>query len=125
MFALLILIAAGVRVIITSSSDKKLEQVKKLSPLIQGINYKAHPDVASEVRRLTAGKGAKIIINNAGVQSIPSNISSLSLGGTVSIVGFLDGFNAGWNPQRPHGFDGEACKASVRIQSPNANSTVT
>ena len=98
MFALLLLMAAGIKTIITSSSDKKLESVKKLSPLIQGINYKTHSDVEAEVKRLTNERGATIIINNAGVSSIPSNVASVARKGSISIVGFLEGFEAEWNP---------------------------
>ena len=110
MFAILILIAAGIKIIITSSSDEKLESVKKLSPLVEGINYKTHPDIAAEVQRLTNGKGVKIVINNSGVQSIPANISSLSLKGTLSLVGFLDGFAADWNPSSLMGLMGKRAR---------------
>ena len=99
MFALLILIEAGVRTIITSSSDAKLASIKKLSPLVEGINYRTTPDVAAEVRRLTGGHGADIVINNVGLPSIPDNLASLAYGGTVSLVGFLDGLTADWSPQ--------------------------
>ena len=98
MFALLLLTAAGIKTIITSSSDDKLEWIKKLSPLVRGINYKTNPDVSEEVKRLTNGRGAKIIINNAGVPTMPSNISALAMDGTISIVGFLGGFDADWKP---------------------------
>ena len=98
MFALLILIEAGVRTIITSSSDAKLAGIKKLSPLVEGINYRTTPDVAAEVRRLTGGRGANIVVNNVGVPSIPDNLASLAYGGTISLVGFLDGLTADWSP---------------------------
>lgn len=98
MFALLILVAAGVRTIITSSSDEKIKSVKKLSPLIEGINYKTHTDITAEVLRLTNGKGVNAVINNAGAPSIPSNISSLATKGTISLIGFLDQNTPDWKP---------------------------
>ncbi|KAM0263736.1 hypothetical protein ACHAQJ_001051 [Trichoderma viride] len=98
MFALLLLIDAGIKTIITSSSDVKIAQIEKLSPLITGVNYKTHPDITAEVKRITNGKGVDIVINNTGPGSIPSNIDSLRYGGSVAIVGFLDGFTADWNP---------------------------
>ncbi|KAH7145372.1 hypothetical protein B0J13DRAFT_665642 [Dactylonectria estremocensis] len=99
MCALVICLAAGIQPIITSSSDKKLEFVKKMSPEIRGINYKSTPDIATEVQRITDGYGVDIVINNTGPASIPMDISMLrQKGGVVSLVGFLDGINANWEP---------------------------
>lgn len=92
MFTLLICIATGIKPIITSSSDAKLEQIKKLSPDILGINYKTYPDVAEEALRLTDGKGVDYVINNTGPASIPNDVKMLRpRGGTVAIVGMLEG----------------------------------
>jgi NADPH:quinone reductase-like Zn-dependent oxidoreductase len=98
MFALQLLVSAGIKVIITSSSDNKLASVKKLSPLIQGINYKTHSDVAAEALHLTGGRGVDIVVNNAGEPSVPSNIASLATRGTISMVGFLGGSETEWKP---------------------------
>ncbi|KAL7931785.1 GroES-like protein [Trichoderma chlorosporum] len=98
MFALLLLIDAGIKTIITSSSDAKIAQLQKLSPLITGVNYKSTPDIAAEVQRITGGRGADIIINNIGPASIASNIDSLATEGSIKIVGFLGGFTGDWNP---------------------------
>ncbi|KAF2797485.1 GroES-like protein [Melanomma pulvis-pyrius CBS 109.77] len=99
MFALLLCIAAGVTPIITSSSDTKLEAIKKLSPLVKGFNYRTHPNQAETVNRLTVGKGVDIVFNNTGVASIPADLESLKgANGTVSFVGFLDQQKANWDP---------------------------
>ncbi|KAI8667076.1 hypothetical protein LRP88_01168 [Fusarium phalaenopsidis] len=99
MFALLICLAAGIKPIITSSSDAKLERVKQLGRDVQGINYKKHPDVTAEVLRLTGGKGVDYVFNNTGPTSIPSDLQALrKKHGTISLVGFLEGFEADWNP---------------------------
>lgn len=99
MFALLLCLAAGVRPIITSSSDKKLEDIRKLGPDIGTINYKTVSDQALEVQRLTDGKGVDIVINNTGPASIPEDLSFLrQRGGLVSLVGFLDGLDGDWKP---------------------------
>ncbi|KAI1020001.1 hypothetical protein LB503_006089 [Fusarium chuoi] len=99
MFALLICVAAGIQPIITSSSDEKLEAVKKLGSQVRGINYKTTKDQASEVSRLTDGRGVDFVINNTGPASIPQDISFLrQRGGTVSLVGFLDGIGGDWQP---------------------------
>ncbi|UKZ81765.1 hypothetical protein TrVFT333_009538 [Trichoderma virens FT-333] len=98
MFALLLLIDAGIKTIITSSSDAKIAQLQKLSPLITGINYKTTPDISAEVQRITNGRGAAVVVNNIGPGSIASNIDSLATGGSIKVVGFLGGFTGDWNP---------------------------
>ncbi|KAF5719412.1 hypothetical protein FGLOB1_1193 [Fusarium globosum] len=99
MFALLICIAAGIQPIITSSSDEKLEAIKKLGPEVRGINYKTTQDQALEISRLTDGRGVDFVVNNTGPASIPQDISFLrQRGGTVSLVGFLDGIGGDWQP---------------------------
>ncbi|KAK7424416.1 hypothetical protein QQX98_000381 [Neonectria punicea] len=99
MFALLICLAAGIKPIITSSSDAKLEKVKQLGHGVEGINYKKQADVTAEALRLTGGKGVDYVVNNTGPASIPSDIQALrKKHGTVSLVGFLEGFQADWNP---------------------------
>ncbi|KAJ5636078.1 alcohol dehydrogenase [Penicillium longicatenatum] len=95
MFALQICLAAGIRPIITSSSDKKLEMARSLgSPgTVDTINYKTHPEWEKEVLRLTDGNGADIVIENVGPATIVQSLASLAQRGTVSLVGFLGGFD--------------------------------
>ena len=97
MFALLISLAAGLKVIISSSSDKKLQRLKQLGN-VRTINYKTHPDVEAEVLRLKDGKGVDYVINNAGISSIPTDLEMLRKGGNIAPVGFLAGFSADLSP---------------------------
>ncbi|KAK4034451.1 hypothetical protein C8A01DRAFT_49161 [Parachaetomium inaequale] len=111
LFALLICLAAGIRPIITSSSDKKLEDVRKLGADVRTINYRAVSDQASEVKRLTDGKGVDFVVNNTGPGSIPEDISFLrQRGGLVSLVGFLAGTNGDWQPSAIMGLMGKGAK---------------
>lgn len=113
MCALLICLAVGIQPVITSSSDKKLEDIKKLSPEIRGINYKTSPDIGAEVQRITDGKGVDVVINNTGPASIPADIGMLrQKGGVVSLVGFLEGLKADWDPSSLMGLMGKL--ASIR-----------
>lgn len=113
MFSLLLCIAAGVQPIITSSSDEKLAAIKKLHPSVQGINYKTTPDVSAEACRLTNGRGVDIVVNNTGPASILKDIEALrGKNGHISLVGFLDGFNADWDPNALLGLMSK--QASVR-----------
>ncbi|KAH7386733.1 chaperonin 10-like protein [Phaeosphaeria sp. MPI-PUGE-AT-0046c] len=98
--ALLISVAAGIKPIITSSSDEKLSSLQKLHPEVCGLNYKTVTDQSAEVKRLTDGRGVDFVINNTGPQSLIEDIGLLcDSRGTVSIVGFLQGFNADWDPK--------------------------
>lgn len=99
MFALILCLSAGIKPIITSSSDEKLAEIKKLSPDIQGLNYKTVTDQGAEIKRLTNGRGVHFVINNTGPGSLMEDVSFLcERGGTVSLVGFLAGFDADWAP---------------------------
>lgn len=99
MFSLILCLSAGIRPIITSSSDDKLAAIKKLSPEIQGLNYKTVTDQSAEIQRLTNGRGVHYVVNNTGPRSLMDDISFLAeRGGTVSMVGFLAGFDADWAP---------------------------
>lgn len=95
MFALILCVAAGIKPIITSSSDDKLKEIKKLgsheNPVV-GINYSTHPDWDVEARRLTDGLGVDVVVNNVGVTAMEKSINVLvRRGGTISLVGFLGG----------------------------------
>lgn len=94
MFGLLICLAAGIRPIITSSSDRKLELALAVGKpgTIDTINYKTHPQWEKEVHRLTHGRGVDVVVENVGVTTISQSLSSLARRGTVSLVGFLGGF---------------------------------
>src|SRR3546814_15635361 len=59
-FALQLAHAAGARVIATSSSDETLARARALGAA-ETINYRATADWASEVRRLTGGRGADLV----------------------------------------------------------------
>ena len=99
MFALILCLSAGIRTIVTSSSDDKIAAIKKLSPLIEGLNYKTVTDQYAEIQRLTNKRGVHFVVNNTGPESLMVDISFLcERGGTVSMVGFLAGFDADWAP---------------------------
>ncbi|KXJ88148.1 hypothetical protein Micbo1qcDRAFT_166792 [Microdochium bolleyi] len=98
MIGLAICIAVGVRVIITSSSDEKLEAVKKLSPLVQGINYKTTKSIPEEVKRLTDGRGVNYVVSTAGFAGLIDDLESLADSGTIALVGAFGGMDANWHP---------------------------
>jgi NADPH:quinone reductase-like Zn-dependent oxidoreductase len=93
----LVCLAAGIKPIITSSSDSKLAKLKELSPSVHGINYNTS-DVKAEVLKLTDGKGVDFILNNVGISSIPDDLELIRKSGSIVLVGFLEGFTADFSP---------------------------
>ncbi|KAI9166345.1 Zinc-type alcohol dehydrogenase-like protein [Paramyrothecium foliicola] len=92
-FSLKLARASGLRIILTSSSDAKLSQIKQKfgEPEIQTINYKTHPEWHEEVLRLTNGVGVDIVVENGGSSSLVKSMLCTRRGGTVSQVGYLGG----------------------------------
>ena len=95
MFGLLICLAAGIRPIITSSSDQKLDLALSAGKpgSIDTINYRTHPQWEEEVHRLTNGRGVDVVIESVGITTMAQSLASLARRGTVSVVGFLGGFD--------------------------------
>ncbi|KUJ20620.1 NAD(P)-binding protein [Mollisia scopiformis] len=88
--------AAGAIIIVTSSSDEKLEKAKALGADYT-INYKTHPNWAAEVLRLTNGEGVDHIIENGGLGTIEQSLECVAASGVISLIGFLS--NAGQQSQ--------------------------
>lgn len=89
-YALKIAKTAGARVAITSSSDEKLALAKSLGADIL-VNYKATPDWASEVNRLSGGKGADIVVETGGQATLGGSINAAAVNGRIVIIGALAG----------------------------------
>jgi NADPH:quinone reductase-like Zn-dependent oxidoreductase len=80
----------GARVIITSSSDKKLARAKALGA-DETINYKTTPEWDKEVLRLTGGKGADIVLEVGGGETFPRSMNSVRASGQMAVIGVLTG----------------------------------
>jgi NADPH:quinone reductase-like Zn-dependent oxidoreductase len=91
-FALQFANAAKARVIATSSSDDKLELVRKLGAH-DGINYRTHPNWSEQVMELTSGHGADVVVDVGGKETLEQSVKSLAYGGMLSIVGGLSGYD--------------------------------
>ncbi len=89
--------ATGARVIITSSSDEKLERARSLGAW-QGINYQTHPEWQKEVSTLTSGRGVDCVIEVGGVGTLARSYEALGFGGKIALIGFLGGFAGEQNP---------------------------
>lgn len=92
-FALKFAKVKGARVIITSSSDEKLVKARQLGADLV-INYKNIPDWETTVRQMTGAKGVDVVIETVGGSNLGQSLNVLRMGGHISIVGLLDGFEA-------------------------------
>lgn len=95
-FALQFAKAAGARVIVTSSSDEKLERAKALGA-DDLINYKKTPNWSAEARKLTGGQGVDHVIEVGGADTFPQSISAIRLGGHIAVIGLLSGMTKDLN----------------------------
>lgn len=87
-FALQIAKMAGARVIITSSSDAKLERARALGA-DECINYKTTPDWEQKVLELTGGQGVEHVIDTGGVGTLPKSYLAVGREGLVSVIGVM------------------------------------
>jgi NADPH:quinone reductase-like Zn-dependent oxidoreductase len=91
-FALQLAVAAGARVLITSSSDTKLERARELGAW-QAINYVTTPDWEKEVFRLTENQGVDHVVELGGPGTLGKSIMSVAAGGQIALIGVLTGFD--------------------------------
>ncbi|OJJ04281.1 hypothetical protein ASPVEDRAFT_43754 [Aspergillus versicolor CBS 583.65] len=82
--------ASGAKVIITSSSDEKLEMAKKLGADYT-INYRTNPNWEEDVMRLTDQHGADIILETGGAQTLKKSFDCIAWGGLIDCIGYLSG----------------------------------
>ncbi len=87
----------GARVILTSSSDAKLERAKQLGAH-EVINYRTSPDWHTAVLDLTGGLGVDVVVEVAGGETLAKSIRATRVGGHVSVIGVLTGWEAGAFP---------------------------
>lgn len=95
LFALQFARLHGARVIITSSSDEKLQRARQLGAG-GGINYKQHPDWDKKVREL-APDGVDQVIEVGGAGTLGKSLKAVRMGGIISLIGILSG-GSDFNP---------------------------
>lgn len=93
LFALQFAKLLGARVIITSSSDEKLERARALGADVL-LNYRRDPDWDRGVVEHTNGQGADLVVDVGGGNAIGRSVNALKIGGHLSIIGVLAGFEA-------------------------------
>ncbi|KAM0637011.1 hypothetical protein ACHAQF_009176 [Verticillium nonalfalfae] len=83
--------AAGARVIATTSSPVKAEMLKKLGA-DHVINYKENPNWGDEAKAISGG--VKHVIEVGGMTTIKESLNAVSLGGVVTIIGWIRAIEA-------------------------------
>jgi NADPH:quinone reductase-like Zn-dependent oxidoreductase len=90
-FAVQLAVALGATVIVTSSSDEKLQAFRTLGAG-HCINYVTHPDWDVEVKRITHGRGADLVLDTGGEGTLGRSVKAARMAGTIAVVGVLSGF---------------------------------
>jgi NADPH:quinone reductase-like Zn-dependent oxidoreductase len=83
----------GARVILTSSSDAKLERAGAFGADVL-INYGTTPDWARAVMVATGGHGADLVVEVGGGATLGQAVRATRVGGHISIIGVLTGRSA-------------------------------
>jgi len=96
-FALQFARLAGARVIITSSSDKKLEKAAAMG-VSDSINYRTVPDWDQKAIELTNGIGVDHVVEVGGPGTLARSLNAVRVGGRISLIGLLSGADATVNP---------------------------
>jgi NADPH:quinone reductase-like Zn-dependent oxidoreductase len=79
---------AGVRTIITSSSEEKLARARTLGADAT-INYRTQPDWERAVLELTEGRGVDLVLEVGGAATFPKSMAATRLGGDMVLIGAL------------------------------------
>jgi NADPH:quinone reductase-like Zn-dependent oxidoreductase len=93
LFALQFAKAAGARVIATSSSDEKLEKLKRLGA-DELINYTSTPNWGEKAKALTDGRGVDHVVEVGGPATFAQSMAACRLSGHIAVIGLLSGIMA-------------------------------
>ena len=88
----------GAHVVVTSSSDEKLEMAKNWGA-DHGMNYR-RSDFAKEVRALTEKRGVDVVVDSVGGESWVKSLAALAKGGRLVTCGATAGANPPSDIQR-------------------------
>jgi NADPH:quinone reductase-like Zn-dependent oxidoreductase len=91
LFALQLAKLLGARVILISSSEQKLELGRKLGADCL-VNYRVDPAWDVRVMEMTDGRGADLIVEIGGAETLQRSLNAAAFGGGVAIIGVRSGF---------------------------------
>lgn len=91
LFALQLAKSMGAKVIATTSSSAKADKLRALGADVV-INYRDTPEWGNAVLQATDGRGADIVVEVGGPNTLPQSIRAASVGGHIALIGVLTGF---------------------------------
>ena len=94
LFALQIARMSGATVILTSSSDEKLDRGRRLGAA-HTVNYRSTPDWDKSAKDLTHNNGVDHIVEVGGQGTIAKSLNAVRPAGHVHVIGVLSGTDAG------------------------------
>jgi NADPH:quinone reductase-like Zn-dependent oxidoreductase len=80
----------GAHVTVITSSDERMERVKRLGADAV-INYRAVPEWAKASRDITSGRGYDLIVELGGEKTLPQSLRCIRPGGVIAMIGILSG----------------------------------
>lgn len=90
LFALQFAKLLGAHVTVITSSEERMEKVKKLGADAV-LNYRAVPEWAKATREFTGGRGYDLIVELGGEKTLPQSLRCIRPGGTIAMIGILSG----------------------------------
>ncbi|TYB36736.1 NAD(P)H-quinone oxidoreductase [Micromonospora sp. AP08] len=87
-FAIQLGVALGATVVVTARATKH-ERLRELGAA-HAIDYREQ-DFVEEVRRVTDGRGADVILDIMGAAYLPRNVAALATGGRLVVIGMQGG----------------------------------
>jgi putative PIG3 family NAD(P)H quinone oxidoreductase len=87
-FAIQLGVALGATVVVTARAEKH-ERLRELGAA-HAIDYREQ-DFVEEVRRVTDGRGADVILDIMGAAYLPRNVAALATGGRLVVIGMQGG----------------------------------
>lgn len=85
-------LAAGAKVILTSSSNEKIALIKKKlgEKNISTINYREIPEWGKKAKEISdGGRGVDHILEVGGTKTLKQSFEALAFGGSIGLIGFL------------------------------------
>ena len=85
-WGLLLAKAAGATVVVTSSSDEKLELMRELGADVT-VNYRTHPDWGEKVYEATGGQGVDVVLENVGRATLDQSMLACANNAMIVMIG--------------------------------------
>lgn len=92
-FGLQLAVAQGAKVIVTSSSDDKLDRARAMGAW-QTINYRGEPEWDRIALEMTKGCGVDHVLELGGPYTYQRSVNAVAAGGRIAQIGVLTGFAA-------------------------------